>query len=1265
MVFFLFQWNAHGLHSHGDNLRQWLKVSHETPHAICIQETWLPTNEYFNIDGYRKAEQINTTDLSTTHSQGVAIYIREDCSYIPNKVPENIDCISLKVHYKASFINISTFYQSGEDIDAIRKLEDILTLPNHIVCGDFNAHSPLWYHMGDSRRQQGIVLEDLIDEYNYVCLNDGTPTYIGKFGEETSLDLTFVTPNLANEIHWSVLNDPLASDHKPVLTKYQFKDTSSSTIPQSHPSDVNRYNIKEKDWTGFQTTLNSKIHDLELSDNNFQENYQEFVEAVQQAAFVYAYKPSDAVELGLKKSKPKKLPWWTTECSEAVNAKRKAFHKYHRTKVQSHYLHYKQLRGQAQGILKRTKKQSWRDLCKSFNEKTKLSVAWKIIKSMDGRLKKRKPIPNFVKEDVIYTTNKEKADLLAQTFAQVSSSANNTPIFSEHRTEFESTPECPTHPQFINPSTSLDINLPFTLTDLKRVISSTGNTSPGQDGVTYKMIRGLDDMSLYKLLDIFNGIWETGLLPPSWKHSIVVPIPKPGKEPTSASSYRPISLTSCFCKLFEKIVTARLAWYMEHNKLFDPNQSGFRGGRSTSDNIARLYNDAIAQLNDQGILKAIFLDITKAFDMVWHNGLLFKLKKLGINGSMFNFIQTFLTNRTFQVMVQESLSNIETLQNGTPQGSVISPVLFTIMVNDLPFDPSIQYSIYADDVAVWAGGSSEGMVNRKIQRNLLLLEEWCNKWGFQISPQKTQALMVTRKRLLLKDELYINNVPINFTKTVKYLGVIFDSTFNFLPHIKYITDKCNKRINILRCLTGTTWGSGKESLLILYRGLIRSVMEYACFIYNNVCPTYYKKLEVLQNKALRVICGVPNSTPGSVLQVELGELPIRLRFKTLSMIYGLRVVCSQNNPTDKVFENNPLKNPDKQHCNLLHDLYLEYQSEVGVPVYGNVTPSKPPWTRPLVHIDTLIHDRISKDDDDSLKRNIAHDVMQLYNSRTHIYTDGSKREEKTGFSIYVPNCDLKTSARLTDNISVYSTELFAIVTALFWVVTNNVKESVIFTDSLSSLQAIQKGQDKTNYIIIDIYVILKKIFDKGLRVSLCWVPSHVGIAGNEMADGLAKEALDKENITQIPYTIAELKNRLKPYFINIWQGLWDITEVGRAYKELVPNVDNIIQFKHTNRHIETVITRLRVRHNHLNYNKYKVNWGDTPLCTTCYEAETEEHFLFECYKYADSRLVMEQEFTAKQVDFTMENCLGGDPQAVEIVYKYICSTGRFFQSNWT
>jgi ribonuclease HI len=525
--------------------------------------------------------------------------------------------------------------------------------------------------------------------------------------------------------------------------------------------------------------------------------------------------------------------------------------------------------------------------------------------------------------------------------------------------------------------------------------------------------------------------------------------------------------------------------------------------------------------------------------------------------------------------------------------------------------------------------------------------------------------MVTRKRILLDDQLYINNVPITFTPTVKYLGVIFDSTFNFSHHTKYIADKCNKRINILRCLTGTTWGSGKDSLLILYRGLIRSVLEYACFIYSNVCPTYFKKLEIIQNKALRIVCGVPNSTPGSVLQVELGELPLKLRFKTLSMIYGLRVVHSQNNPTNNVFTNNPLKNPDKQQCNLLYDLYLEYQDKIGVPVYGHVTPCKPPWTTPMAHIDTLIHDRIGKNDDDSLKRHIAQDVMDIYKSRTHIYTDGSKREEKTAFSLYVPSTNLKRSARLTDHISVYSTELFAIVTALFWSVSNNIKESVIFTDSLSSLKAIEKADFKSNHIIIDIYVILKRMFDKGFRVSLCWVPAHVGIAGNEVADGLAKEALDKEVITQIPFTIAELKNRLKPYFIDIWQSLWDMVEVGRAYKELVPDVQYLIRFKHYNRHVETVITRLMVRHNHLNYNKYKVNWGDTPLCTTCYEAETEEHFLFECHKYTTARLEMEQEFRQLQIDLTMENCLGGDPQAVEIVYKYICSTGRFLRTNWT
>jgi ribonuclease HI len=1191
------------------------------------------------------------------------VYIRSDCSYIPNDTPKDIDVISIQVFHNSSHINVTNFYQY-EFIDHIKRIEYLFKLDNHIVCGDFNAHSPLWGHPSRSHRREGLLLEEFIDKYNYVSLSDGTPTFVGREGSERPVDLTFASNNLAYHIDWTVLDHPMSSDHLPIVITYQGPGHSSSQEDPPPPSSINRWRIPDDKLGDLAIIINTNIHNLEFDDDDYDhiENYDLLTTAIQQAA--EAVSPSKG-----KTSKPprtRRLPWWTKECSESVNVKRKAFKAYIRHKTTSHFLEYKRCKALTQAFLKRTKKDSWQKLCHTFNEKTNLATAWRILKSMDGRSKKRAPIHTLHQDNKIFTDNVDKANILGQAFAKVSSSQNYTQTFQNTKAAFEQTPYCPSNDSFYNfDDTELPFNNPLTLTEIKRALASTSssNTSPGQDGITYTMLRMMDDMSLFKLQDVFNDVWVSGILPPSWNHSIVVPIPKPGKEPTSASSYRPISLTPCLCKLFEKIITSRLTWFLEHELKYDINQSGFRSGRSTNDNIARIYHDALLQVHDKGLTKAIFIDITKAFDMVWHDGLLFKLHNIGVNGKLFTFIQKFLTNRTFQVLIKDVLSDTYTLENGTPQGSVISPVLFIVMINDIPFTNSIQHSIYADDVAIWAGGSSEQVINDKIKENLLLLTNWCDEWGFQISPQKTQGIIFSKKRVFLPEKLYINDVPIQFTQSVKYLGVIFDTHLIFAQHINYIVQKCDKRINLLKCVTGTSWGTGKESLLLLYRSLIRSLMDYACFIYLNISKTQLLKLERIQYKALRVICGVPSTTPGPVLQAELGELPLKLRFKSLSTVYSLKTVYSDNNPTQRIIKQAPVPDP-VYPCNTLHNIYQDYMTIHKVPTYGNTIPPKPPWTLPPIHIDTFVSEQITKEDPPDLIKKVALDNMYHYRDRTEIYTDGSKKDDIVSYSVYIPSFDIKEAARITNKISVFSSELFAIFSALFWVYQNNIKQSVIYTDSLSSLKSIGSLDHKTNHIVKNIITLLGHIFDKKYRVSLVWVPAHVGIDGNEVADSLAKMALQSPDVSTIPYSLPELKSVLTEDFLTQWQLLYNELEVGQIYRLMFPQVTSSIKFSHNNRHLETSLTQLRVGHNRLKFSQYKRTFSDSPNCTTCLEPETVEHFLFDCSRFNDARVDMYMKFKDSHIPYTLENCLGECSLAAEYTYKYICDTRRLLYTNW-
>lgn len=162
------------------------------------------------------------------------------------------------------------------------------------------------------------------------------------------------------------------------------------------------------------------------------------------------------------------------------------------------------------------------------------------------------------------------------------------------------------------------------------------------------MLKHVSDLVLDEVLTLINTAWENGQLPADWKHAVVVPILKPGKVATSPGSYRPIALTSVLCKTMERMVTNRLVYMLERRDFFSPYQSGFGLGRSTMDSVLMLDLDVRRALANKEVVAAVFLDIEKAYDILWKDGLVVKLFDAGIRGRMLNWIRDFLKDRTYR-----------------------------------------------------------------------------------------------------------------------------------------------------------------------------------------------------------------------------------------------------------------------------------------------------------------------------------------------------------------------------------------------------------------------------------------------------------------------------------------------------------------------------------------------------------------------------------------------------------------------------------------
>lgn len=216
------------------------------------------------------------------------------------------------------------------------------------------------------------------------------------------------------------------------------------------------------------------------------------------------------------------------------------------------------------------------------------------------------------------------------------------------------------------------------------VMNTFKSNATGPDLINNKMISNMDASNRSHLLHLFNLLLVNGFCPDDWKTTNVIPLIKKGKDHEDLDSYRPISITSCLGKRFERILKNRLAWHLEYYNLLPVGQAGFRKGCSTHDHLWDLENAVTLGFNEKKETHCLFLDIKKAYNLVWVTGLLFKLSKARITGHILEWLMNFLIQRKVRVVLDGTLSDEKSISIGVPQGAVLSPLLFTIMTGNFP-----------------------------------------------------------------------------------------------------------------------------------------------------------------------------------------------------------------------------------------------------------------------------------------------------------------------------------------------------------------------------------------------------------------------------------------------------------------------------------------------------------------------------------------------------------------------------------------------------
>jgi ribonuclease HI len=796
-------------------------------------------------------------------------------------------------------------------------------------------------------------------------------------------------------------------------------------------------------------------------------------------------------------------------------------------------------------------------------------------------------------------------------------------------------------------------------------------------------------------LTFINHIWSSGTLPSAWQHAIITPIPKPNKDRSDPTSYRPISLTSCICKITETIINKRLRYHLEANNLITNDQSGFREGHSTIDQITRLQADIQRAFSKGLSVGAVFIDLTKAFDLVWHKGLFYKLKQYGITGNIYTFIQNFLHNRVIQVRVADTLSHSQNLELGVPQGSVISPTLFNIIFSELSNiikKTNNQALKFADDAAITKSGSNPKHIEKSLQNGLDALSSWADEWGFRVNPTKTVCILFHRRHKKLLN-LTLNGLPIPYQSIIKYLGVWFDSLLNFAYHIKNIQIGCQKSLNLLRSLLGTNFGASKRSLISIYTALIRSRLDYACHIIHHInTPNYppqgklalktHKRiqnqlliLQRIQNKALRIITGAYSPTPIDVLHAESGLKPLEFRREHYILTYYTKT----RTMGDKLPINNSINNiltlqaTKPLHAHKTNESFITQAIHLntlynldGLHTYKHTLPSFHPWLRTTPNISTQLLNTTSKDDPPArTKAVVMETIHNKWSQYTHIYTDGSKSPitQAAAYAVAIPSHKIIIQNRLPKHTSVYTSELRAIAVALTTCLTNHISNAVIFSDSLSSLQSIQTQHTRSRPDILDdIYIQLHKLKNLHYRVHLEWIPSHVGIAGNELADKLAKEALDFPIQETLSLSPLEITSIIKQTNTRRWQDLWHSrNHLKWRYTHdptLVKPCD--VTNWHHSRKGDKAITRLRVGVTRLKGDPILCKSPTQTHCNNCNQLEDISHVLLHCTQYTAERTILTNTLKSLNKTLTISNILFPpptiQPKIHTALYNYLHTT---------
>ena len=719
-----------------------------------------------------------------------------------------------------------------------------------LVLGDFNAHDRTWYYNQAEDRRGSHLLEQFEE---MVILNDPySPTRRPRRVDEraTAPDITFCSQDISPLVQWKVVPD-LSSDHNPILIDIAIL----SPIPKKPTRTF--LNYRKANWDGFTTQTEEALasfnpagfESLDVAVRRFNEIILAASKGHIPAGFVRKY-----------------VPLYSREVKLLMQQRR---HLLNRPPAQDITERINDLSDEIKGRLHDEAQARWAEVVEAINYRTTSSKFWRVIRSLHSR---QVSAPDT--HEAILPPNsrsipspKEQANLLASHYAAISRLPPDPADRLVQRRLRRLDADEDLEPQFA----------PAQVVVAVRNLGSSKATGP--DGVAYAHLKNLGPHGIRSLVDIYNQSIRLNVIPSLWKRATMIPLLKPGKPPSVAGSYRPISLLCTPSKVLERLILDKVLPLFPVRSF----QHGFKSLHSTSTLLTTVSQSVLEGLNHgKPALRSLVaaIDISKAFDTVPRYKLVSKILDTQLQPNYKRWLSNFIAGRQGRISYGGVMSKHRQLPNGVPQGAVLSPSLFSLFTHDLPepTNPAVKIYTYADDLTIVSQHPRVDEAAIQLQDYLRRLEEWLTTNRMSAEGSKSSLTVVTPHNTEYRYKPTITlmgqTIPVNNDKNI--LGVTIDRGWTFRQHTQDINAKAKSRLNVMKALAATSFGHSKESLTALYKQFVRPVLTYASSVWQpDLAQSHMQVLQRTQNSALRIATGCTRSTPTAHLHAETKVLPLK------------------------------------------------------------------------------------------------------------------------------------------------------------------------------------------------------------------------------------------------------------------------------------------------------------------------------------------------------------------------------------------------------